>query len=131
MPWTYEPSPDRKHKRDWAQPKAGFVVANGEEIGKCPTSMTVADAESLLNGTERIEYSPPRWPHNHPERIYNIHEGQLFRATPTVPGQSYHGFPENPARAQKLPRVLKERILELARDKNCEAEVSRCLKGKS
>lgn len=130
MPWKYEPSPDRKHKRDWDLPQAGFVLVRGEEIGKCSTTITIVDAELLLNEEQRVEYSPPRWPHSYPERIYNVHQGQLYRATPTVPGSSYHGFPENPARALDLPPALKRRILELARIKNCEGEVNRCLKGK-
>jgi len=130
MSWRYEPSPDRKHKRDWDRSEPGFVVIRGEEVGKCPTSLTIEQVELLLNENERVEYSSPRWPHPYPERIYNVHQGQLYRATPTVPGNSYHGFPENPARALNLPPDLKNRILDLARHKNCEVEVSRCLKGK-
>jgi hypothetical protein len=131
MPWIYEPSPDRKHKRDWDRPRAGFVIENGEEVGKCPSNLTVEIAESLLNDGDRIEYSPLRWPNSYPDRIYHIHGGQLYRAAPTVPGHSYHGFPESPAKALKLPREVKLRILALARIRQCEGEVSRCLKGKS
>jgi hypothetical protein len=130
MPWIYEPSPDRKHKRGWDQPRAGFVIEKGEEVGKCPGNLAIGIAEGLLNDDHRIEYSPVRWPHSYPDRIYNIHAGQLYRATPTVPGRSYHGFPESPAKAFKLPRKVKERILELARVRGCESEISRCLLGK-
>jgi hypothetical protein len=128
MPWIYEVNPDRKHKRGWNQPKPDFVDVNGEIVGKCPTTITIEKAEELLN--TGIPYSPPRWPHAYPERIYNIYEGQLYRATPTVPGRSYHGFPEHPTRAQKLPRELKKRILELAGAADYQAKVSRCLNGK-
>jgi hypothetical protein len=120
-----------KHKRGWNQPQAGFVIENGEEVGKCPANLPLEIAETLLNDEHRIEYSPPRWPNSYPDRIYNIHEGQLYRATPTVPGRSYHGFPENPAKALRLPREVKLRILALACTRNCEDKVSRCLKGKS
>jgi hypothetical protein len=128
MPWIYEENPDRKHKRNWDRPEPGFVRERGGVVGKCPTSVTIELAEMLLNNG--IEYFPPRWPHRYPQRIYNIHDGQLYRGTPTNPGTSYHGFPENPADAQELPRGLKNRILELARQKDCEAEVRRCLSGK-
>ena len=131
MPWIYEPSPDKKHKRGWDQAQPGFVVEKGEEVGKCPANMSIETAETLLNDENRIEYSPLRWPHSYPDRIYNIHGGQLYRATPTVPGRSYHGFPESPAKALKLPREVKLRILALARILHCGDEVSRCLKGKS
>jgi hypothetical protein len=128
MPWVYEENPDRKHKRGWDQPRPDFLEVMGEIVGKCPTTITIGKAEELLNSG--ITYSPPRWPHSYPERIYNIHEGQLYRATPTVPGRSYHGFPEHPTRAQKLPKELKRRILDLARTNECEVEVGRCLSGK-
>ena len=128
MPWVYQENQDRKHKRDWDQPRPDFVEVKGEIVEKCPTTITIEKAEELLNSG--ILYFPPRWPHSHPERIHNIHGGHLYRATPTAPGKSYHGFPEHPIRAQKLPKELKKRILDLARAILCEAEVSRCLSGK-
>ena len=130
MPWEYEENPDRKHKRDWNEPVPGFVEHRGELVGKCPTTISVQLAKELLNGDDAVPYSPERWQDQSPERIYVVHEGQLYRATPTTLGASYHGFPENPKRAQQLPRELKERILDVARKKQCEAEVARCLKGK-
>jgi hypothetical protein len=128
MPWKYEESGDRKHKRGWNEPTPGFVEVDGEIVGKCPTTITTGKAEELLNSG--IPYRPPRWPHAYPERIYNIHEGQLYRATPTNPGVSYHGFPEHPARAQKLPRELKKQILASAAATDYQAEIERCLSGK-
>ena len=130
MPWEYEQNPDRKHKRNWDQPMPGFVEERGELVAKCPTTISLELARDLLNSEDAIPYSPQRWQQESPERIYIVHDGQLYRATPTNPGTSYHGFPENPKRAQQLPRELKERILEVARKKQCEAEMSRCLKGK-
>jgi hypothetical protein len=128
VPWQYQESPDRKHKRGWNQPEPGFVNERGELVGKCPTTISPQLAEELLN--EGLCFSDERWSHQYPERIYNIYDGQLYRATPTNPGVSYHGFPEHPKRAMELPRELKDRILQLAREKGCEAEVRRCLKGK-
>lgn len=128
MPWQYVESSDRKHKRGWNEPNPDFVDERGEKVGKCPTTISAALAEDLLN--TGLAYSPERWPHAYPNRIYNIHDGHLYRATPTVPGVSYHGFPEHPKRAMQLPKDLKDRILELARQCGCEQEISRCLKGR-
>ena len=128
MPWVYQENLDRKHKRGWDQPRPGFMEVKGEIVGKCPTTITVEKAEELLNSG--IPYFPQRWPRSYPERIYNIHDGHLYRATPTVPGRSYHGFPEHPTNARKLPRDLKKLILDLARTHHCQEEVSRCLNGR-
>jgi len=132
MPWQYEPSPDKKHKRQWDQAFPGFVLEGGEIVGKCPTTISGNPglAEKLINDENRIEYSHARWDHSYPERIYVIYEGQLYRATRTTPGRSYHGFPELPSDALQLPRNLKNRILDRARLLGCEAEVAKCLKGK-
>ena len=131
MAWIYEPSQDRKHKRGWLSDEAGFIEGpTGEIIGKCPANLTEADASKLLN-SDSIAYSNSRWPHQYPERVYNIYNGVLYRAKPTVPGKSYHGFPELSSEAERLPRKLKEQLLELARKRNCEVEIRKCLKGKS
>jgi hypothetical protein len=87
--------------------------------------MSLQQAEELLQSG--LPFSSERWPHDYPERIYNVHDGTLYRATPTNPGQSYHGFPELPERAKKLPREFKDRLLRLAEQKNCLAEVKKCL----
>ena len=127
MPWLYEPN--RKHK--WNVPRAEFVEGpGGEIIGKCPSNLAIAQAAALLNEDCAVTYSPPGWSHDFPERVYNIHNGVLYRATRTVGGRSYHGFPEHPQRARRLPRAVKDQLLELARQKGCEAEVRKWLRGK-
>jgi len=127
MAWKYVPDPNRKHKKGWQKNFVGFIEKpKGSFIGKCPTNLTTEQAEKLLN--TGIEFSPPDWKREYPERIYNIHDGVLYRATATNPGESYHGFPEHPTRAQKLPKVLKERILKIAEHHNCLEEIKRWLK---
>jgi hypothetical protein len=128
VPWDYVENPDRKHKRGWDKPSPDFVEVNGELVGKCPTTITVEMATKLLN--LGIPYFPPRWPRAYPERIYNIYEGQLYRATPTVPGVSYHGFPEHPTKAQKLPKALKQQILDSPAAAEYQEEIRRCLSGR-
>src|SRR5207237_601058 len=105
MPWVYEPDPARKHKRGWDKDHQGFVRVANSIVGKCPHGMTVDECRELLN--TGIEYHPKRWTHDYPDRIYNIRNGVVYRATPTTPGVSYHGFPELQERLEKLPRELK------------------------
>jgi hypothetical protein len=124
--WKYLPSPDRKHKKGWDKNEPGFVDGpRGHKIGKCPKNMTVATAEKLLNNG--IPFSSERWREDYPQQIYNIHDGQVYRATPTVPGESYHGFPELPGRLEELPRDLKKQLLELAETLGCSAKVNKWL----
>lgn len=131
MPWIYEPDPRMKHKRGWTANEPGFATeSGGEVVGKCPAALTVERAEELLNDPDAIQFFPPRWDRAYPKVIYNIHKGTLYRATWAVPGASCHGFPEHPKRAEELPKELKERIRELARQRNCEEEIRACLRGK-
>ena len=127
MTWKYVHDRRRKHKRAWKKNEAGFMQdPKGSFIGKCPANMTVEVAEALLNSG--IEFSSDRWPHDYPERIYNIRDGVVYRATPTVPGESYHGFPEHPDRARKLPRDIKDQLMQLADKLGCHEEVRKWLK---
>jgi len=127
MPWEYEPDPARKHKRGWTHDFHGFVEVGNAVIGKCPHNLSSQSCEELLNNG--IEYSSKRWPKTYPERIYNTKGSVVYRATPTTPGKSYHGFPEMKDRVSDLPRELKNRLLELAEQKGCRAEVEKWLKG--
>ena len=128
MPWVYEPDRDRKHKRNWRHNYAGFVEVANSVVAKCPHGMTPQECEHLLN-TDSIEYRPRRWPHDYPERIYNIRDKVVYRATPTNPGQSYHGFPELQDRIRELPRNVKDQILARADQLGCRQEVEKWLKG--
>jgi hypothetical protein len=56
-----------------------------------------------------------------------VHQGVVYRATPTNPGRSYHGFPESERELQRLPRHVRHQILERAKILDCEEEVRRCL----
>ena len=128
MTFSYLPDRDRKHKRGWRGTEPTFVTGpGGETIGKCPHGMTNELCTRLVN--DGIPFFPRRWSHTYPKRIYNIYEGNLYRATPTVPGRSYHGFPELPREAKRLPGELKRRILERAEAEGCLEQVRRCLSG--
>ncbi len=125
MAWKYEPNPDRKHKRNWNEPVAGFVQVGSDTIGKCPSNLGVSEAENLLN--TGLAYPLTEDEASVPQRIYNVCRGVLYRATPTVEGVSYHGFPEHPKQAQKLPKSFKSKIVELAVRLGCEQEIKACL----
>ena len=100
-------NPKKKHA--WAHARAGFVVVQGVEIGKCPNNISVAEAERLLNTGIPVEAA--RSVAGYPTRIYVVHDGVVYRATPTNPGVSYHASPEQAEEFRRLPRGIQEAIL--------------------
>jgi len=124
--WTYEHrNPHHggapKHKRGWDRDDAGFVGRDEGLVGKCPDDMTLDEAEALLN--EGIPVPDPAEDGEEPENIYAVHDGVVYRAVVTRRGHSYHGFPAG-AQREVLPPT-DEKILEQAREKDCETEVRR------
>lgn len=116
--WLYETDEDPKRKHHWQNDYAGFVVIGQNYVGKCPSSMTLAAAQDKLN--QGIPWSPRNWRREHPQRIYVVDSGVLFRATPTNPGRSYHGFPEHYSRFPNASQQLRRDVLALARTLDCE-----------
>lgn len=98
--WDYDPGV-RRFKHKWSRPEAGFDERRGVPIGKCPNSITVKQAERLLNSG--VPW-PEEWESSsqHPSRIYNVFEGVVYEAVPTMRGYSYHGFPAR----KRLPRLV-------------------------
>lgn len=121
--WKYDPGENPKMRHHWDKPYADFVDFRGEKVGKCPNNISNQEAERLLNGG--ITYSPPDWEFEYPNRIFVVYDGVVYRAKPTNPGISYHGFPESGKRLRKLPGHVKELIMAQARDRGCEQEVIR------
>ena len=119
--WVYEPDERPKKKHRWGNADAGFVDVGGVPVGKCPSDMTLLEAQDLLQSG--IPWSPRGWRHSYPKRLYAVYRGVLYRATPTNPGRSYHGFPEHPSHFPTGSRALKDEILKRARADGCEAEV--------
>jgi hypothetical protein len=122
--WQYVPDEDPKKKHHWEQNVAGFVEVRGVQVGKCPKNVTMQQAQQLLNSG--VEWAPMGWRKPYPKRIYNILNGVVYRATPTIPGQSYHGFPEH---REDLPPEMKQPLRILARQLGCLEEVEKWLKG--
>src|SRR5207244_6075110 len=51
----YRPDESQKRKHHWDQPYAGFEEGvSGEQIGKCPVTMTIEAAQALLD--EAVAY---------------------------------------------------------------------------
>lgn len=126
--WKYDSGGNRcKHR--WHKGHAGHVTQGRRLVGKCPNTLTDADAEAALNAG--YEYFDARdEEQTFPSRIFAVIDGVVYRAMPTVPDVSYHGFPEL---ARDLPpdEDLKAAILELADADGSRKEVAKWLKSKS
>lgn len=128
MGWVYEHRDENcgwppKHR--WSEPQAGFVERAGMTEGKCPRGFAKATAESLLNSG--IHESPPDWDKPFPKAIFNFHDGVVYKALPTNPGLSYHGFPcKGPALGSSKGDMTvrtQRRILAEAQRKGCLQEI--------
>lgn len=124
MGFRYEPDEEPKRKHHWDRAEPGFVEVRSVLVGKCPSDLTIARAEALLQ--DGIPWNRPRTPDlGYPDAIYVVYDGAVYRAKPTRPGVSYHAFPELGSRLRELPRQLKTRILEKARELGCDVGVQR------
>lgn len=119
--YAYEPRPwsgrvRPKHK--WNKPEAGFEHRRGGEVeGMCPSNLPEDTVLELLNQGVRF-HVPGKG--THPSAIFNIHDGVPYKAYPTNPGRSYHGFP---CRRRDVPPQALAELMALARRKNCELEI--------
>ncbi len=113
----YEPEEPKK-KHHWDYPEAGFVVQHHVLCGKCPSDMSMAEAENLLSGALVFK----RHPDGSPKRLYAVKDGVVYRAMPTLRGVSYHGFPERPSELRRLPQAFRDQLLTRATELGCEDE---------
>lgn len=127
--WVYEPDEKPKKKHAWRKRHAGFIVIAGRKVGKCPRDLTTKLAEDLIK--QGVEVRPKRSAQAYPARIYVVHGGVLYRAVPTIPGRSYHGFPELPEKFNELPIADRRRVLEHAEALGQLREVKRWLGAQS
>lgn len=120
--WQYETDQEPKRKHHWTNDYAGWVEIKGLIVSKCPSGMSHQEAEEMLN--MGIPWNPKGWIEEYPQRIYAVRGGVIYRATPTNPGKSYHGFPEH---SGSLPphRDLRDKLLCQARAEGTEAEVKK------
>jgi hypothetical protein len=125
MVWKYEPDEKPKRKHAWDKPHAGFVEVGATLVAKCPNNISMNAAEAAINSSQAVHWSPLGWDKEFPKRIYIVNDGIVFRATPTVPGISYHAFPELPERFRDLPSQIQSRIFASATAIGCGDEVRR------
>ena len=125
--WKYDPGVGRcKHR--WNRDEAGHVWVGNRRVGKCPKSLRPEDAEAALN--LGFEYFDERNTNDdYPSRIFAVVDGVVYRAMPTVPGVSYHGFPELASDLPPDPE-LRRGILKLADADGSRKEVERWLRGR-
>lgn len=123
--YRYEADEHPKRKHGWNERHAGFVESGAGLVGKCPSTMTREDAQALLDGA--IPYSNSRSEGEHPDRLYAVSDGVVYRAVPTRPGISYHGFPEHPSAFVKGRRgmEIRQQLLDQAKNLGCVREVRR------
>ena len=124
MSWRYERGEGRL-KHCWGKPSAGFVPSGKGAIGKCSSELTDSVAQALLEkGVPLFEFDEDTYP----SKIFNVYNGVIYEAVPTVPGRSYHGYPW---RGPRPPLKIVEKLAEAARAGGCEAEFKRWLKKNS
>lgn len=121
--WTYDPG-DGRCKHRWNRNYAGHVREGKRLVGKCPKTLNHARAEAALNAG--FDYFDRRGNGSHPSRIFAVIDGVVYGAMPTMPGVSYHGFPELAADLPPDPAVY-HAILGLAEADGSRKEVEKWL----
>jgi hypothetical protein len=126
--WKYD-SGDNRCKHRWHKDEAGHLMEGRRLVGKCPKSLDPVKAEDALNSG--YPYFDERdGEHTFPSRIFAVIDGVVYRAMPTMPGVSYHGFPEL-ARSLPPDDTLKAAILDLAVADGSRKEVEKWLKSRT
>jgi hypothetical protein len=123
--WLYDPGETPKRKHGWSKNQAGFARLGDQLVAKCPKNLTNEQAQQLLD--DGIPDDGARGDARCPRRIYNVHDGVLYRAVPTCAGVSYHGFPELPSEFERLEESLRARIWERARSAGQERALKKWL----
>jgi len=133
--WEYQSDENPKRKHHWEKDHPGFVEVprrksrGSVRVGKCPSKLAPSEENrELLNRllNSGIPWFPSNWVHEHPKRIYIVHNGWLYRATPTVAGRSYHAFPED-YQQRRVPPKIHTSIREEAERLGCAREIERWL----
>ncbi len=121
MAWQYEKG-EHRHKHNWSNDFAGFLITPSGIVGKCPNNITLEQATQLLN--EGIPFFNRRKPvldcgeqGEFPHAIYAVYQGVAYRAVPTLGCCSYHAFPEI-----EFPPTIEAQLLARARQQSLAEE---------
>jgi hypothetical protein len=88
----YDPA-EHRVKHCWSEPRADFVTTGVGIVGKCPSTLSKAQARELLNDAEFEGKQPDQTVVEvMPERVWNVHEGVIYEAVSSGLG-AYHGYP--------------------------------------
>ena len=113
--YEYDPG-ERRAKHRWNNDYAGFETDEGLQVGKYPSSIDRVRAQALLN--DGIRWHNPAIDSEHPQAIFAVEKGVVYKATPAIPGRSYHGFPwKGP-----VPRNILRQLRDVASTAGSEAE---------
>ncbi len=107
---------ERRFKHVGTGPEPVIAFEGGDPkmwIGKCPSTLTEADHERLLN--EAISASNDDRDLAPPKKVYVVHEGAVYEAQTSDRGRSYHGYPY---RGKLSSRLITE-LRAMARRKSC------------
>ncbi|MEE3624505.1 hypothetical protein UCD39_10965 [Nitrospirillum sp. BR 11752] len=127
--YSYQPKTNSsgqpiKHKGANSKPEFFYGNDNHPE-GMCPSTIKLDTAAEILR--DGIPYSPQGWSKSHPKWVFNIYEGAVYKAVETVPGASYHGFPcpgpRTHPRKPDMPKLIKDKLFERARERDCLADI--------
>jgi hypothetical protein len=122
--WIYERGEGR-FKHCWGNPFAGFVPSVRGAIGKCSSKITDEVAQALLDtGLPFVDFEEDD-EDSFPGKIFNLHEGVVYEAVPTNPGQAYHGYPW---RGNRPPLRIIEGLENIAKKNGQELELKKWLK---
>lgn len=117
MPYQYDRGEHRR-KHCWKRPYADFIPEQGHLVGKCPSTITDAVAQAILDQAvpEPDPFLVPgREVESWPKRLYCVHKGVIYEGVPTEPGKSYHGYPWRGREGRgPLPTPVIERLRVLA-----------------
>lgn len=124
--WKYERGEGR-HKHRWHHDYAGFKPSEKGQVGMCPKSITQEIATEILNAGVP-DYEDENDPY--PAKIFSVYKGVIYEAVPTIPGQSWHGYPwrGNLKGRPPLPRRIKRKLREMAETSDYKKEFEQWLK---
>jgi hypothetical protein len=117
MPRLYDKGERRfKHVGTGSDPVIEFDSHDPKKwIGKCPSTLSQADRERLLN--EAIPAPNGDRELSVPKKLYVVHEGAIYEAQTSDHGGSYHGYPYK----GKLSGAIVDGLRKMAVQKRCLA----------
>lgn len=94
--------------------EAKVVKENGLDVGKCPKSFSIAEAENILqSGIPEFRKTTAEKPF----RIWAYHKGAIYVAHSQDGGKTWHGFPIKEEPPRKIKQQLEQSAQSLGEEK--------------